>query len=237
MRNRRFGDWVIGDLESGDRVIVRSAISIADHPITDLKSYLPSSSASFFFCKSSICLMWLSVSFWTSSRPLPLVVLGHLVVLQQLLQPLVGVAADGTNAVASLFGQLVDVARELLAPLVGERGIGMRITLPSFAGLRPRSDARIAFSMRPSCDGSNGCATINAGSGTERLASWLSGILGTVGFDVHADRESSPTRVPCGRRRARDGHAPARRSSAYRLPRIRLFEIVHIHRGLPNATR
>ena len=53
----------------------------------------------------------------------------------------------------------------------------MRTTLPSFDGLRPRSDARIADSMALSCDGSNGCATIMVGSGTDRLATWLIGIL------------------------------------------------------------
>ena len=62
----------------------------------------------------------------------------------------------------------------------------MRTTLPSFAGFRPRSEARIAFSMAPSCDGSNGCATMSDGSGTDRPASWLSGILDAVGLDVHA---------------------------------------------------
>ena len=53
----------------------------------------------------------------------------------------------------------------------------MRTTLPSFDGFRPRSEARIAFSIAPSCDGSNGCATISVGSGMDRPASWLSGIF------------------------------------------------------------
>ena len=55
--------------------------------------------------------------------------------------------------------------------------MGIRTTLPSLAGLSPRSAARIAFSIAPSCDGSNGCATIIVGSGTDSPASWLSGIL------------------------------------------------------------
>src|SRR5438552_14085538 len=53
----------------------------------------------------------------------------------------------------------------------------MRITLPSLDGLSPRSDARMAASMAFICEGSNGCATMSEGSGTERPATWLSGIL------------------------------------------------------------
>ena len=49
-------------------------------------------------------------------------------------------------------------------------GSGMRTTLPSFAGFRPRPAARMAFSIAPSCDGSNGCATISVGSGIDRPA-------------------------------------------------------------------
>src|SRR5262249_43310672 len=48
---------------------------------------------------------------------------------------------------------------------------------PSFDGLRPRSDERIAFSISFIVEGSNGCATINAGSGTDSVATWLIGIL------------------------------------------------------------
>ncbi len=50
-----------------------------------------------------------------------LVVLGDLVVLQELLQPVVRVAADLADAVAAFFGQLVDVPGQLLAALFGER--------------------------------------------------------------------------------------------------------------------
>jgi hypothetical protein len=46
-------------------------------------------------------------------------------------------------------------------------GIGMRMTLPSLAGLRPRFELRMAFSMAPISDGSKGCATIIVGSGIE----------------------------------------------------------------------
>ena len=52
----------------------------------------------------------------------------------------------------------------------------MRTTLPSLVGLRPRSEARMAFSIAPSSDGSNGWATIVMGSGIDSVATWLSGI-------------------------------------------------------------
>jgi len=46
------------------------------------------------------------------------------VILQELLQALVRVATDLPEDVAALFGQLVHVARQLLSPLIGERGNG-----------------------------------------------------------------------------------------------------------------
>jgi hypothetical protein len=56
-------------------------------------------------------------------------------------------------------------------------GTGMRTTLPSLLGLRPRSDARIARSIAPINDGSKGCATIIVGSGTDKEATWFKGIF------------------------------------------------------------
>ena len=53
----------------------------------------------------------------------------------------------------------------------------MRITLPSLAGFSPRLAARIAFSTAPISVGSNGCATISVGSGTDSAATWLSGTI------------------------------------------------------------
>jgi hypothetical protein len=47
----------------------------------------------------------------------------------------------------------------------------MRMTLPSFAGFSPRSEARIAFSIAPISDGSKGWAIISAGSGIDNAAS------------------------------------------------------------------
>ena len=52
----------------------------------------------------------------------PLVVFGDLVVLQQLLQLVVGVAAHLADAVAAFLGVLVHELRQLLAALLGQRG-------------------------------------------------------------------------------------------------------------------
>ena len=53
----------------------------------------------------------------------------------------------------------------------------MRMTLPSFDGFSPISEERIAFSISFIVERSNGCATISAGSGTDSVATWLSGIF------------------------------------------------------------
>ena len=53
----------------------------------------------------------------------------------------------------------------------------MRMTLPSLVGLSPRLAARIPFSTGIIRDGSKGCATIIAGSGTDSVATWLSGTI------------------------------------------------------------
>ena len=56
-------------------------------------------------------------------------------------------------------------------------GIGMRTTLPSLVGLRPRLALRMDFSTAPSSEGSKGCARIIVGSGMDSEATWLSGML------------------------------------------------------------
>jgi hypothetical protein len=70
----------------------------------------------------------------------------------------------------------------------------MRITLPSFDGLSPRSDERIAFSISFIVDGSNGCATMSAGSGTDSDATWLMGI-----FDPYASTWTPSSRLVVAR--------------------------------------
>jgi len=52
----------------------------------------------------------------------------------------------------------------------------MRMTAPSLAGVRPRSDARIAFSMALRRVLSQGWIVSSFGSGAATLATWLSGI-------------------------------------------------------------
>jgi hypothetical protein len=65
-------------------------------------------------------------------------------------------------------------------------GMGTRITLPSFAGFRPRSAVWIARSMSPMSDLSKGCTTISARSGSVDGRDLVQRHLGAVG--VHADR-------------------------------------------------
>ena len=55
-------------------------------------------------------------------------------------------------------------------------GIGSRISLPSFDGVRPRSDSWTAFSIALIWLGSNGCTVIIRGSGTLIVAMFFSGV-------------------------------------------------------------
>ena len=52
----------------------------------------------------------------------------------------------------------------------------MRMILPSFWGLRSRSEVRMAFSIAGSSEGSQGWRVMSVGSGTARLPTWLSGV-------------------------------------------------------------
>jgi hypothetical protein len=52
----------------------------------------------------------------------------------------------------------------------------MRMRLPSLEGVRPRSDARMAFSTALRSDLSHGCTVRSFGSGAATLATWLIGI-------------------------------------------------------------
>jgi hypothetical protein len=64
-----------------------------------------------------------------------LVVLGHFLVLEQLLQVIVGIAADVAHGDARGLRFLVHDLGELPAPLLGHRGHRERITSPEVAGL------------------------------------------------------------------------------------------------------
>ena len=55
-------------------------------------------------------------------------------------------------------------------------GNDRRITFPSLVGVRPRSDAMMAFSIADMAVRSKGCTTRSLGSGTENDASWFSGV-------------------------------------------------------------
>ena len=52
----------------------------------------------------------------------------------------------------------------------------MRMTLPSFCGLRSRSEVRMAFSMTGRVDGSQGWMLIMVGSGIDMLPTWFNGV-------------------------------------------------------------
>ena len=55
-------------------------------------------------------------------------------------------------------------------------GIGMRISLPSLAGLTLSSELRSAFSIAPMIDGSKGWTVSSEASGAWIVDTWLSGI-------------------------------------------------------------
>ena len=106
----------------------------------------------------------------------PLVVFGNLVVLEQLLQPVVGVAADLPDGVAAVFGVLVDEPRHLLAPLLGQRR--NRHAEHLAVGRRVQPEVRLldAALDRAHQRRVERLATIIVGSGTDSDATWFSGI-------------------------------------------------------------
>ena len=61
-----------------------------------------------------------------------------------------------------------------------------RTTVPSTFGVRPTSLLRMAFSMAPSAERSQGWMTIWCASGTLMPASWLSGVWRAVVLDREA---------------------------------------------------
>ena len=84
--------------------------------------YFPRRSASFFFCKSSIVVTCWSVTRLHVVERTAFLVFRNLVILEQLLEPVVGVAADLAHGIAPFLGVLVHDPRQLLAALLGERG-------------------------------------------------------------------------------------------------------------------
>ena len=55
-------------------------------------------------------------------------------------------------------------------------GIARRMSLPSFAGLMPRSDRRMAFSMAAICDTSQGWIVMVVEFGVASVAIWFRGV-------------------------------------------------------------
>ena len=51
------------------------------------------------------------------------------------------------------------------------------MSLPSFCGLSPRSDALMAFSIAATTLLSYGCTTSSVDSGTDSVATWFSGVF------------------------------------------------------------
>ena len=103
---------------------------------------------------STWAIQW-SVSFCISSSALLLVVFADLLVLEQFLENLVGVAADVADSRAMVFQDFVQVLHHILAALFGERRDGHANQLAVVhAGLRPRSELRMAFSIAGSTTGS-----------------------------------------------------------------------------------
>ena len=140
-------------------------------------AYLPSSSASFFFCMSSIMRDVLVRDLLHVVERPPLVVFGDLVVLEQLLQPVVGVATHLADGVAAFFGVLVHEPRHFLAALLGQGGNRNAHHLAVGRGIQAEVALLDRAFDRAISDGSNGCATIIVGSGTDSDATWLSGII------------------------------------------------------------
>ena len=76
-----------------------------------------------------------------------LLIRAHLALALQLAEIVHDVAADVSHRHPPLLGDPVHDLHQLLAALLGELGIDSRITWPSFDGVSPTSDSRIAFSI------------------------------------------------------------------------------------------
>ena len=77
-------------------------------------------------------------------------------VFEQLLEVLVGVAANVAQGYAAFFGNMAEFLGKSRRRSSVSGGTGMRMTLPSFEGLRPRSALRMPFSIAPMIELSQG---------------------------------------------------------------------------------
>ena len=104
-----------------------------------------------------------------------LVVLGDLLVLEHLLDPVVALVAEAPDLDARLLGHVVRLLGEVLAALLGQRRDRDADDLA--VGLRVQAQLRLADRALDlaAIFGSQGAATMSVGSGTERFATWLIG--------------------------------------------------------------
>jgi hypothetical protein len=93
-----------------------------------------------------------------------LLVAADLALVDELLQVVHDVAPDVPDCDASVLRHLPGNLDELLAPLLGQLRDRQRMILPSFDGVRPRSDSWIVRSIDCSELGSNGCTVSRRGS-------------------------------------------------------------------------
>ena len=84
-----------------------------------------------------------------------------------------------------VFGNAMQFLGQFFAALFGRGGIGMRIILPSFEGLTPRSAARMAFSIGADLRHVPGVTVIMPGSGTCRLRDLIHRRGRAVIIDAH----------------------------------------------------
>src|SRR4051794_40333691 len=145
--------------------------------VEDLSHQTSVISASLRLTKSSILLVCSSVAFWTrssarrsSSSPTSPFVFSSFRCLS---------ASRLTLRTATLPSSAIwrTIFTSSLRRSSVSCGIGRRITLPSFDGVRPSSDSWIARSISLIELGSNGCTVSMRGSGTLIVASWLSGVF------------------------------------------------------------
>src|SRR5258708_5242705 len=166
--------------------------------------YLTSSSVSFFFCISSIIVTCWSVIFCTSSRPRRSSSCEILESFSSFFSLSFASRRTRRTPLRASSANLWTILESSLRRSSVRAGIGMRMTLPSFVGFSPRLAARMPFSTFPIWDGSNGCARIIAGSGTDSDATWFSGTIEPYASTCTVSRmftEARPVRTPPSSRR------------------------------------
>src|SRR5258708_17392395 len=153
---------------------------------------------------SSIIVTRWSVIFWTSSRPRRSSSCEILESFSSFFSLSFASRRTRRTPLRASSANLWTILESSLRRSSVRAGIGMRITLPSFVGFSPRLAARMPFSTFPIWDGSNGCARIIAGSGTDSDATWFSGTIEPYASTCTVSRmftEARPVRTPPSSRR------------------------------------